>query len=317
MKTASPARALIFALLLCFPAPSGEAVTCPLKRPFAASPVQTLPQSAAAMTIADFNHDGIPDIAALSLANFAHGVSIQLGVGDGTFQAPVWTPTDDLTTSFVVADFNHDDKADVAVGYFGGGGVVLLGNGDGTFQPPIPFSTDISLNALAAADLDGDGAQDLVAAGYGVAVLLGNGDGTFQPGTDYLFQTDASGIAIGDFNGNGDLDLAVSHSYTNLVTILPGNGDGTFGAALTTNIGAPSSDIRTADLDGDGKLDLVMISAKLDAILGEVADVRRNSTKRQGPRPSPWSPRTCEDEAYRISSSRRRPTSTPRLLTRS
>lgn len=69
----------------------------------------------------------------------ASGVSITvlLGNGDGTFQAPLNYPLG--TNTLAVADFNSDGKADL-VALLGSSSTkvaVLLGNGDGTFQTPI------------------------------------------------------------------------------------------------------------------------------------------------------------------------------------
>jgi hypothetical protein len=64
---------------------------------------------------ADFNGDGIPDLA---VANYTNPkpchASIMLGNGDGTFQPPVHFPVGVSPTQLVIADFNHDGKPDIA-----------------------------------------------------------------------------------------------------------------------------------------------------------------------------------------------------------
>ncbi|HXM20584.1 MAG TPA: VCBS repeat-containing protein [Terriglobales bacterium] len=86
---------------------------------------------------ADFNGDGIPDLA---VANYASPkpchVSIMLGNGDGTFQPPLQFRVGVSPRQLVVADFNHDGKPDLATltGY--SGITVLLNTSQFPAHPP-------------------------------------------------------------------------------------------------------------------------------------------------------------------------------------
>ena len=62
--------------------------------------------------VADFNGDGIPDIA---MQDFAAVVSIYPGNGDGTFGAPVNFFAGNDSTFMATGDFNGDGKPDLAV----------------------------------------------------------------------------------------------------------------------------------------------------------------------------------------------------------
>ena len=171
--------------------------------------------------IADFNGDGIPDVA---IANYGDGtITILLGKGDGTFapapQGPIAVAFD--PRALVVGDFNHDGKMDLAMtnSYYNGVVTILLGNGDGSFSPAPGAPTTVGdsfqiVDSLATGDFNGDGMQDIAVGvsgsyyGPGVlVVLLGNGDGTFKelPSVS-LAQQSASPIA-GDFNRDGITDL--------------------------------------------------------------------------------------------------------------
>src|SRR6185503_15444678 len=89
-------------------------------------------QAPNALVAADFNGDGVPDLA---VANAFDGgtVSILLGGSGTTFQAPVAYKTGD-SAALVAADFNRDAKIDLAAVNPGARTLsVLLGNGDGTF----------------------------------------------------------------------------------------------------------------------------------------------------------------------------------------
>jgi hypothetical protein len=216
---------------------------------------------------ADFNGDGIPDLAYTGTFSFngnqvPFGYFIALGKGDGSFNVPTLSPNDaSYISSISTADFNHDGKADIA--YYAGNipsTTIQLGNGDGTFQSPIlvPLSGGTSsvqgqtvppAFPVLIQDVNGDGFPDLLVlqltgqtqtvAGYGspqnvtqFALYLGKGDGTFQPPVTVTGADLPQGLAtFGDLNGDGKPDLISTGLNTNgdqeLATSI-GNGDGTF-----------------------------------------------------------------------------------------
>ena len=239
------------------------------------------------VAVGDFNGDGAADLVvasqcASSVSCGIGQVSVLLGNGDGTFQAPVPYPAGTGSSYFVVTgDFNGDGNLDLAVADQTSANsvvVIMLGNGDGTFQAPVSYSTGAPSAAfLAVGDFNNDGAADLAVANAGtqdsVGILLGNGDGTFQ--TAVLYASGgvfASSVAVADFNGDSAPDLVVVNgcaTYTNLsslscspsgsAAVLLGNGDGTFQPPVTYGSGGSEADFVTvADFNGDGNLDLVV-----------------------------------------------------------
>src|SRR4029079_6817317 len=102
-----------------------------------------------AVTVADFNKDGKPDLAVVNHGPFStstsqSSLSVLLGNGDGSFQPAVTTDVlnSGLATgsagSAAVGDFNGDHLPDVALNTAGPAGPaveVLLGEGDGSLQP--------------------------------------------------------------------------------------------------------------------------------------------------------------------------------------
>src|SRR2546429_4545898 len=165
------------------------------------------------IAIADLNGDGILDLAIALFGParppFGGQVAVLLGVGDGSFAAPVFydlTPYQGVRLAAI--DLNHDGKLDlaVAVQHFGGF-AVLLGNGDGTFQPAVTTVLG-DCNDIAASDFNGDGNVDLVlASGFSVQVAFGNGDGTFQSVIGYGTNGAADTVATADMNRDGVSDL--------------------------------------------------------------------------------------------------------------
>jgi len=118
-------------------------------------------------------------------------VSVFLGNGDGTFQAPSDNNSfPDYPVWLAVGDFNNDHRPDVVVvGYFGSSTDmgVLLGKGDGTLQASLTYPLNAPPNSVAAGDFNHDGNLDVAVAFRfgGIAVLLGDGNGAFQPEVDY------------------------------------------------------------------------------------------------------------------------------------
>ncbi|HYL73291.1 MAG TPA: FG-GAP-like repeat-containing protein [Bryobacteraceae bacterium] len=241
-------------------------------------------QGPGAIATADFNGDGIPDLAVLHVFP-TNSITVLLGKGDGTFSAPKKTPTIKAfgstsgLGSMVAADFNHDGKADIALvsGFGGGGGDLLVhfGRGDGTFDSPVTYAgaaagaVGMGNVRMRVADLNGDGNLDLIAGGQ---VLLGRNDGTFSNpipmlmGPGQIFDYD-----IGDFNGDGKLDLVLNVNNAGVFTtyIALGKGDASF--ATPTPIAIPQSPsclVVAGDFNGDGKLDFACLNRVAGPALG-------------------------------------------------
>jgi len=127
---------------------------------FAAGPLPTF------VVQGDFNGDGKLDLAVANETGFSTGtVSVLLGVGNGTFQAPLSFTVGGNPSSLVAADFNQDGKLDLAVANTASNTVsVLLGIGDGTFQSALDFTVGSGPAWIGVADFNGDNRPDLVVA---------------------------------------------------------------------------------------------------------------------------------------------------------
>ena len=89
------------------------------------------------MAQADFNSDGIPDVAVccFDAPQQQSGLAILLGNGDGTYRPALTTPLPQKPFTVAVADFNKDGKPDIATSGWLDGGVVVPLN-DSSVQPP-------------------------------------------------------------------------------------------------------------------------------------------------------------------------------------
>ena len=165
----------------------------------------TLTTTPISLTAADFNGDGHLDLAVATEDNFTDYATLLLGIGNGTFQAPVNVITDgaaghgggprqELYSTIAAADFNSDGHADLVVvnnkdtsqlgrapqNNFAGTVSVLLGIGNGTFQAPRNSAVGVSATTVAVGDFDGDGRPDFAVGSSGlVQVFINTGNGTF------------------------------------------------------------------------------------------------------------------------------------------
>ncbi|MGA2742533.1 MAG: VCBS repeat-containing protein, partial [Bryobacteraceae bacterium] len=229
-------------------------------------------QTTSNLTIADFNGDGLPDVAVVSTST--NSLIVFLNTGAGKFREGKAINAGLSPAAVVAGDFNGDGKQDLAVVSLEGLGI-LLGNGDGTFQP-LANIRDAFGNALAVGDFNGDGNLDLVV-GYTqfntLDLLLGNGDGTFQPILNVPAASNAIALAVADLNSDGHADLVVATGADGEIVTILGNGNGTFGAPSLFSVPGATG-LAVGDFNGDGNVDvacatLVNGSAAVVLLLGE------------------------------------------------
>jgi hypothetical protein len=251
-------------------------------------PTQTGPQPGTTV-LADVNNDGRLDLI-LALNEF-NTISVQLGLGNGTFDWPIFSAgTSGQPSSIVVGDFNGDGNLDMALANPGDTTIsVLLGNGDGTFQSPQTYPVGSGPLSIAVADFDGDGNLDLAVLDTNdnnVTILFGQGDGTFLteedcsilpfaqghafaqgrsspqvqcPPLTFTVGNGASQIATADVNLDGIADLVVTNGADNTVSVLLGIGNGTFQNQAVYAATSSPGGIAIADFNGDGFPDLVVV----------------------------------------------------------
>jgi hypothetical protein len=256
------------------------------------------------VAIADFNHDGFPDVVVANYADTSLGtsgtISVYLASGPGTFNAPTVYPTCGGPTAVLAEDLGLTGLPDIAVTCntpTSNVVEVFLNLGNGTFNPTVNGTTNIVIGtgagpvAITSGDFNSDGHPDLAVADQGdgtVTLLLSNAAVNFR----YYTVKTISGlgkptaITAGRFDASGHLDLAVTNAASNQVNILKGDGTGAFTLTTPQATGANPNGIVTADLNHDGLPDLATVNAgngTVTVLYGTGNDQFRSSTFRVGP----------------------------------
>ncbi|MDM7916700.1 MAG: FG-GAP-like repeat-containing protein, partial [Candidatus Eisenbacteria bacterium] len=227
-----------------------------------------LPGGPSHLCVADLNADSIPDVA-LPIWNVAlRMLVVCLGVGDGTFHAPVAYGLGGgiRPECLAIGDLNSDGIEDLATANMATSNVsILLGRGDGTFLDGVVYPAGVSASFVTIVpNLNQDDIPDLAIGNLGlglVTVLLGTGGGAFAAPVSYSIQGQTAGLAVGDVTGDGVLDILAANYYADNLAVLRGHGDGTF-ETMHSYGGAFGAWIPTlADINGDEKDDLIVPNA--------------------------------------------------------
>ena len=234
-------------------------------------------------TMADFNGDGLMDVAVTSTDSFTepYVISILRNAGNGAFHPATFVETTEVPRCLSAGDVDDDGDQDIVVGFQSGDHRIgiLHNDGAGDFGSAqllalVPGRAD----AVKAIDLDLDDDLDIVIAQAGgdeIVVLENEGAGSFAEPVTYGGMSSAyfAHLAVGDIDGDDDPDLALGRSLAaDAQSIYRNQGDGTF--ASPEGVDAPmffaGNDL--GDVDGDHDLDLVLANESGPAVLLMVND---------------------------------------------
>ena len=185
------------------------------------------------IAVGDLNGDGKLDVAvALGAYNATTGkVAVFYGMGDGTLLAPKYYPVATPANSIAVADFNNDNRPDIAV----------VGNTYGTANNTVAILTN-------------NGGESFTQKSFPATVYFNGQD--LGPDADAVDE-----VVAGDFNGDGRIDLA----YRDNCAACDVSEDAIYILANTTSgwkpyspLGGTGDSINVADIDGDGITDFVI-----------------------------------------------------------
>lgn len=207
-------------------------------------------------------------------------VSVYLGNGDGTLQAPISNSLgyigapDALFDVIAVGDFNRDGHPDLIVTSGPAGAYVnynftLLGDGTGHFAVK-PLYGGLYWGRATVADVNGDGKLDLLMSA-GPTILIGDGSGGFS--TRFLYRS--GNCIFADFEKTGKLSAACVDQGGRL-KFFRENADSSFDTSSPiASVSFPTSTklltpLEAIDLNGDGILDIAVSSGDaLKVILGK------------------------------------------------
>ncbi|MCK4614282.1 MAG: VCBS repeat-containing protein, partial [Thermoplasmata archaeon] len=195
---------------------------------------------------ADFDHDGLDDLAVFNYQNNSYGISILLNDGDGSFAQvygygrtfyPMPVNNGDR---ILTADMNNDGYTDIiSIHYLDNKTIILWNGGDGTFN--VSNATTIEITGprfTAVGDLDADGWKELIISNMTeivipreppdppevyikqyVNVFKNNRNKTFSEWVEFegLEGNEAGAVAAADFDMDGSMDILYIRNNTIVV----------------------------------------------------------------------------------------------------
>jgi FG-GAP-like repeat len=223
-----------------------------------------------AFVVADFNEDGMPDIAyvAVNGGTAQDELHLLINKGNGSFVDEVAQGITGQIGSFGSADFNLDGHADLAIeqqSSLAGLSLVrvqtFLGQGNGSFSAgpqSVVEANAFQMFQFIVGDFDVDGFPDIAAEngdtepGH-VVLLWGDGSGGFS--RQQVNGPQGFSLTWGDVNGDGIPDVIVPDRFGN-ISVLLGRSTRAFPsvASFTPATGTPLS---AGDVFGNHEIDLL------------------------------------------------------------
>ncbi len=239
--------------------------------------------------VADFNGDGVPDVAVDS----PEGIAILFGSAAAGLASSRAFAAGKPALSGDLGEFSGSGNLDAMVNVPTAQALLLHGNGDGTFATQVtPTTTKVGASttvtqvgnlpgapqvagmvatAQVMADLDGDGNQDVIVAydnasadhahpvattANAIYIWYGNADGTYAAPVVLTPSRNFYELAAVDVNGDGRPDLVMSDGY--VVSVQTNLGGRAFGTEQHYLAGMGINSISAGDLSNNGWTDLVM-----------------------------------------------------------
>jgi hypothetical protein len=226
----------------------------PGKASFAA-PKQFTAPGAFALAVADFNRDGIPDLAVADTDEGKSGYTILDGTGTASgFSTPKFTALGENLLGVATGDFNGDGYPDLTFVDDPGFGRpsrvwVALNNKVGGFEAAVAYDVGHGAESVAVGEVEGDGRPDLlVAEDTGeVLVLHNDGNGTFTEAGRFPAGSGVGPLLTADLTGNGAEDIIDGDQNSTVATLLnigqasPSPSSLTFGTVTEGEESAPQT----------------------------------------------------------------------------
>src|SRR5262249_51833084 len=171
--------------------------------------------SAATLAVADMNGDGMNDVIYACRDSCQSLVYFNDGKGNFRRRVP-WGPAESSTRAVTVADFDGDDKLDIAACHERLGCFVYLNDSKGNFGNGIRFATPKAIPySMIAVDLNRDGRPEIIVGYVEAPGVVYFNDGTGKKYTQVPFgdgKGSIYGMAAADVDGDGWPDVVVARS---------------------------------------------------------------------------------------------------------
>lgn len=221
-----------------------------------------------ATRIADFDHNGLPDIAAGS-NNGAQTADIILQTSPWVFTPSyAYNQTGAGNPQWIeIGDLNNDGWPDLVVPFIYGPVDVYLNtaNGTGALTYAGSYLSEWH-HQVAIADFNGDGFDDIAARSEienHVAMLYNDGTGHFTDGGTLTVSGHSGAVRAADLDGDGLMDLVVCSASTSTVDVLKNDGLGSF-RPTPIALDEPPYVIAVDDFDQDGDPDVAVYTVLPD-----------------------------------------------------
>lgn len=193
---------------------------------FLAGPFTNLLREAAALTEANFDTDGVPDLA---IVDFGTQEAVALrGVGDGSFEELGSSLIGVGPEAVVAGDFDGDGLSDLAsVESFSNTMSVLLSDRTGGFRSVTSHPAGNTPVSLVLADFNGDGRMDIASSASvdaQLVVFTNDGAGNFTEAGRFDVADFPQTPVAADFDKDGRVDLAAGGSTAELSALLNRTG---------------------------------------------------------------------------------------------
>jgi hypothetical protein len=215
-----------------------------------------------ATRVADFDHNGLPDIAVGS-NNGAHTVDIILQTSPWVFTPTyAYNQTGGANPQWIeIGDFNNDGWPDLVVPFLYGPVDVYLNTANGTGALTYAGSyLSPYHHQVTVADFNGDGFDDIAARSETenhVAILYNDGTGHFTDGGMLAVSGHTGAVRAADLDGDGFMDLVVCSASTSTLDVLWNDGLGSF-RRIPIALDEPPYVIAIDDFDQDGDPDVAV-----------------------------------------------------------
>ncbi len=210
-----------------------------------------------AAVIADFDGDGMPDIATANAGGGNASIFHNTGTPGGalSFATSAEFGTGATPESIAVGDLDGDGKPDLVTGNYGDGTISILHNtstsGSVSFTTGSPIPAGSSPQGVTISDLDGDGKPDVVLTNFGdadISIYHNNStSGTITLAAQATYTTDYDPFAIAavDMDGDGFPDLSVVAEGASVIDVLHNQGSASASITSFTPTNGPAGTVVT------------------------------------------------------------------------